>query len=42
MKHKNTSIILIVLFALALALGSCGSRKTCSKKGKTKVDMGWM
>ena len=33
-------ISLILLFIAALA--SCGSNKTCSRKGKTKVPMGHM
>jgi hypothetical protein len=42
MSPKRTAILLIALFSIAITFSACGSRKSCSNKGKTKVEMGWM
>lgn len=40
MKRRAIIIVLISLFAISFT--ACSSQKTCSKKGKTKVRMGYM
>ena len=33
---------LIIILVISLTVISCSSRKNCSKKNKTRVEMGWM
>jgi hypothetical protein len=45
LKSKKSSSKLAGLLALLLVVGlasGCASKKNCSKKGKDKVNMGWM
>lgn len=39
---KKRAAIILVLSLFALSFTACSSQKTCSKKGKTKVHMGYM
>ncbi len=39
---NKSTFLFIILLSLVLTTISCSTSKSCNKKNKTRVEMGWM